>query len=60
MQCEVTDKRRSSIEKGSLEVPCELTFSLMEWKQLTVVKQFCQNLRNYLPNSVLTNSAIIT
>ena len=30
IQCAVTDKRRPSIEKGCLEVPCELMFSLLE------------------------------
>ena len=53
IQCAVTDKRRPSIEKGGLEVPCELMFSLSE----TVDNG---ETRNYLPNSVLTNSVIIT
>ena len=26
--CTVKDKRRSSIEQGGLEMPCELTFSI--------------------------------
>ena len=30
IQCEVTEKRRPSIEKVSLEVPCELKLSLLE------------------------------
>ena len=28
IHCTVKDKRKSSIEQGSLEMPCELTFSI--------------------------------